>query len=477
MNGVVSHASYVPRYVLTRDAARAAWPRLPMAVSSRSVPALDEDAITMGAEAGLAALERAGIRGDDLAGVVFATESSPYVVKSAAAVVADYVNARGSVCVLDMGAGAQAGLLALVNALRDRELAERGAILVIAADAVFGEANDASDLGYGAAAAAFVVAAEGFATLQDFACAYSSYSNVWQAPGDDHLRRYDDERFDRASGYAAQMLAGVRQFVARLDRAPDWYALQLSGTADAARVASVADAGRVVGRDTVARIGDAGCANVLLALAQGLEKASPGDTILAQAYGAGTVTALFRLDADAPHAAANVSEDGDPVELSYVQYAKHRGLIPLAALPDMGAPFAASPAWERDKRPSIGLHGGRCTACGSLNFPPRAYCLDCRGEEFEDVQLPRLGEVVTYNVQYVVGIGPEEAPLPICTALLEDEEPGRYGGKVAALIADAELDSLRVGMKVRLVPRRGDVERGLVKYGWKFRPLTSAEAA
>jgi len=81
---------------------------------------------------------------------------------------------------------------------------------------------------------------------------------------------------------------------------------------------------------------------------------------------------------------------------------------------------------------------------------------------------------VTYNLQYVVGIGPEEAPLPICTALLENEPAGRYGGKVAALVTDASVDAVKVGTKVELVPRRGDVEDGLVKYGWKFRPLAAA---
>ena len=109
-------------------------------------------------------------------------------------------------------------------------------------------------------------------------------------------------------------------------------------------------------------------------------------------------------------------------------------------------------------------------ACGSLNFPPRAYCLDCRGQEFDEVALPRNASVLTFNLQYVVGIAPEEAPLPICTALVDGEEPGRYGGKVAALVTDADATQISIGTPVELVPRRGDVEEGLIKYGWKFRP-------
>src|SRR5207247_45916 len=107
---------------------------------------------------------------------------------------------------------------------------------VVAADASFGAANDSSDLGLGAGAVAFVVAKDGFASLADFAFSYSSYANLWQAVGDTALRRYDDDRFDRFAGYGAQMPALLKEFVARAEVEPDWYALQLAGTADAARV-------------------------------------------------------------------------------------------------------------------------------------------------------------------------------------------------------------------------------------------------
>ena len=165
MNQIAGYATYVPRLVLTRDAARQAWPRLSMGPNARTVPSLDEDSLTMAAHASLDALEAAGLAGEQLAGVFLATSSSPYVVKSGAAVVADYVNAPPSASVVDFGSGSHAGLAALLSALRDDELAERGPILVVGADAVFGPANDPSDLGFGAAAGAFLVAREGFATL------------------------------------------------------------------------------------------------------------------------------------------------------------------------------------------------------------------------------------------------------------------------------------------------------------------------
>ena len=74
-------------------------------------------------------------------------------------------------------------------------------------------------------------------------------------------------------------------------------------------------------------------------------------------------------------------------------------------------------------------------------------------------------------MQHILAIGPEEAPLPVCTAVLAGEPADRYGGKVAALITDADLESVAVGTEVELVPRRGDIDYGLVQYGWKFRPV------
>jgi hydroxymethylglutaryl-CoA synthase len=474
VNRIAAHATYTPRFVLSREAAREAWPQLSMAGRSRSVPSLDEDPLTMGAHAALSALEAAGVDGSQLSGVFLATASSPYVVKSGAAIVADYVSASPSACLLDVGTGSHAGLLALVAALRDRDLVERGPILVVGADAVFGPANDPSDLGFGAAAAAFVVASEGFAALTAFDHAYSSYASVWQSVGDRHLQRYDDDRFERTAGYGPQMTASLRRFVEKLDASPDWYALSLppGGKGDAVLAAVDGSADRLAGADLVARLGDTGCANALLSLAAALERARPGETIAAQAYGsgAGTVSALIAVESENRRGAQAGVADEDRIELSYVQYAKHRGLLPMTEIPSFGSPYAASPAWERSKHASVALRGGRCRACGSLNFPPRSYCLDCRGESFDAVALPRRGSVLTFNLQYVVGIGPEEAPLPICTALLEGEEAGRYGGKVAALVTDADPETIAVGTPVELIPRRGDVEDGLVKYGWKFRP-------
>ena len=226
---------------------------------------------------------------------------------------------------------------------------------------------------------------------------------------------------------------------------------------------------RVAGIDRVSREGDTGCANATGNLVLALEQARAGERVLVQGYGggAGTVVAMLRATADGLGEAADTAR-AEPVELPYAQYLRHRGHLAGPPIPSAGSAFAASPGWERTKSGSVGLQAQRCADCGSINFPRRDYCLDCRSEQLEPALLPRRGRVLTYNVQHILPIGPEEAPLPVCTVLLEGQEPDRYGGKVAALLADADLDSVAVGMDVELVPRRGDNDNGLVKYGWKF---------
>src|SRR5439155_2854234 len=141
----------------------------------------------------------------------------------------------------------------------------------------------------------------------------------------------------RTAGYMPQMSESLRRFVGALDAEPDWYALALPANGKAPADAPGA---RLVGADLVQEVGDSGCANVLLNLALALAKAEPGQRIVAQAYGsgAGTVSALIEVAANWDGAAP--ARNGR-VELDYVGYAKHRGLIPLTKLPSFGAPYAA----------------------------------------------------------------------------------------------------------------------------------------
>jgi hypothetical protein len=78
--------------------------------------------------------------------------------------------------------------------------------------------------------------------------------------------------------------------------------------------------------------------------------------------------------------------------------------------------------------------------------------------------------VVTFNLQHVVAVHPEPAPLAVGVLRVEGSQ-GSRGGQVSAMFCDEALGALAVGAPAELVYRRVGCEAGLVKYGWKARLL------
>ena len=77
--------------------------------------------------------------------------------------------------------------------------------------------------------------------------------------------------------------------------------------------------------------------------------------------------------------------------------------------------------------------------CGALNYPRRSICIDCRSRQLEDVPLPMAGTVLSYNIQHVMAVGPEQAPSPICVAQMDGVREGGYGGKVSAMVLQKDI--------------------------------------
>lgn len=83
--------------------------------------------------------------------------------------------------------------------------------------------------------------------------------------------------------------------------------------------------------------------------------------------------------------------------------------------------------------------------------------------------LPRLGEVYSYTriVDAPAGFR-EQAPYYIAMIQLDGDAP-----MVTAQLTDMGGEEPHIGLKVEMVTRklRTDGERGMIVYGYKFRPL------
>jgi len=125
--------------------------------------------------------------------------------------------------------------------------------------------------------------------------------------------------------------------------------------------------------------------------------------------------------------------------------------------------------WRLQKQ-RYSLVGEVCTHCDSKIFPPRDVCPGC-GEEAKTLYaFSGKGQVYSYSTVYSAPAGFEGAA-PYTVALVKLEE----GPLVAAQLTDVDNGKVTIGQKVEMVTRklREDGDRGMLVYGYKFRPTWS----
>ncbi|MFZ5809159.1 MAG: Zn-ribbon domain-containing OB-fold protein [Chloroflexota bacterium] len=129
------------------------------------------------------------------------------------------------------------------------------------------------------------------------------------------------------------------------------------------------------------------------------------------------------------------------------------------------------PRHWRLRQQRYGLVGEVCPHCDAKLFPPRDICPQCGNEARQPYQFSGRGEVFSYTTIYEPPAGFEEYT-PYTVALVKLEE----GPMVTAQLTDLGEKPVEIGMPVEMVTRKlrtdGD-ERGMIVYGYKFRPVMS----
>jgi uncharacterized OB-fold protein len=123
----------------------------------------------------------------------------------------------------------------------------------------------------------------------------------------------------------------------------------------------------------------------------------------------------------------------------------------------------------RLKKQRYALVGEVCPHCNAKIFPPRDVCPECNGEAKTPYEFSGRGEVYSHTTVYNPPDGFQEFA-PYTVALVKLEE----GPVVTAQLTDLGDRPVEIGMPVEMVTRKlrsdGD-ERGLLVYGYKFRPM------
>jgi uncharacterized OB-fold protein len=127
------------------------------------------------------------------------------------------------------------------------------------------------------------------------------------------------------------------------------------------------------------------------------------------------------------------------------------------------------PRHWRLKQQRYALIGEVCPHCEKKIFPPRDVCPHCGGEAKTQYAFSGRGEVFSFTTLHDGPAGYNDTT-PYTVALVKLQE----GPVVTAQLTDLGDQPIEIGMPVEMVTRRiredGD-ERGMLVYGYKFRPV------
>lgn len=166
MIGIVGYGAYIPKYRIKIEEIANQWGadaesyKKGLMLEEKSVPAPDQDTITMAVEATKNALKRAEIGPEEIGAVYVGSESHPYAVKPSGTVLAEAIGATPEVHCADFEFACKAGTEAILVCMG---LVRAGLIkygLAVGADTSQGAPGDALEYSTAAGAAAFIIGQE-----------------------------------------------------------------------------------------------------------------------------------------------------------------------------------------------------------------------------------------------------------------------------------------------------------------------------
>lgn len=470
-SGICAWGAYLPRRRLERAAAAEALAWRHQAAGrapsgTRAYAGWDEDSLTMGVEAARHAL----LAGDSVtpAGLQFASTTLPYADRSNAGVVADALSLANPLATQDTTGSQRAGTSALLAALDSGR-----PTLVVGAERRRTRAGSAEELAYGDGAAAVLTqAGPGIAEYLGGESHATDFVDHYRESGADHDYALE-ERWIRVEGHLKLVPAAIAALLSRLRISPGdvrHFVYAVPG-AVARQVAQAAGIDPAAVRDALLdRCGHTGSAHPLLMLAATLDRAQPGELVLVVGFGQGVDVLVLRTGASIANArsrgAVERTLSAGVADRAYVRFLSHSGALAMdwGMRAERDARTAQSVHYRRH-RDITGFAGGRCTRCGTVQFPRSRACVnpECRAfdTQTEHVLAGSLGRVKTYTEDWLAYV---PAP-PLQYGNVGFDE----GGNAFIEFTDVDPGELAVGTPVRFVFRIKDVDpvRGFHRYFWK----------
>lgn len=438
----------------------------------RAVASFDEDSITMAVAAAVNCLGITDRKSVD--GLYFASTTSPYREKQAAATIAAAIDLKPSAFTADFTNTTRAGTIALRAALDAVKSGSLKKALVVAADVRPSMARSDFEQNFGDGAAAVLVSADSVVEVEDCLTVNDEMLDVWRSDSESFERGWED-RFVADEGYTRVLAGAVGAFAKKKGISPKEITTAAIYAPDARRHAEMVRRLGLDGKTQVAdpmfgSVGNTGAAFALTILAGALEQAREGDRILLANYGNGADVFLLKVGAgiDKARPPRTVKHWLASKKLldSYETYEKWRKLVdpaPPTRRPPLQGPSA--PAFLRERDQNIRLYGGKCQNCGTLQYPPQRVCTRCHTKDkFTPVRFSdRKGSIFTYSMDY---LGATQQ-LPLVVAVVNFEG----GGRMLTQMTDRDPVLLKVDLPVEMTFRRLFTADGVHNYYWKSMPV------
>ncbi len=477
VHGVLAMTRYLPRLRLERSAmlAQHQWmaPGLRgLSKGQRGLANWDEDVVTMAVEAGRQLMQ--ATPGCAPRSVTLASTSLPFADRLNAAIVAAAVGVAEAAAARDVTSSPRAALAELVAALR--QAADAPQLLVAAErrvarpasaqEMIFGDGAAGAVVGVGDALATFVAAATLHADFVDhFREAGHEYDYGWEErwARDEGYMKLAVGTIQRCLADAGVAAANVSHFAmpAPLPKVNAAVAKKLGIAATA-----VVDAGHESG-------GDLGCAQPLAMLDAALRAAAPGALVLVTAFGSGCDALLLRRTA--VPCPGGVPDTGKS-ETSYMKLLSFTGQIQLewGMRAEMDNKTALTAAWREHGRMAR-FEGGRCTTCGTVQFPKTGMCVNPACRAVNTQQVLSLADVPARVLSHTSDFLAYTPHPPFQFGHVDFDG----GGRVLMEFADTDVGELEVGLPLRMVYRvkEYDRNRGFRRYFWKATPVRNSSHA
>ena len=478
MPGIIAYGGYVPRLRLQRKSMveANAWFNPGLAAYAKGERAIcnwDEDAVTMAVAASRDCL---GTEPPKLDAVYFASTTSPFQDRQCATLLATALDLPEGIETLDLTTSQRAATSALIAGLN-----RGGSVLLAASEHRRTKAASQLELLYGDAAAALLLGAgAGIAKLVATHSVSADFIDHYRGEGESFDYTWE-ERWIRDEGYmkiVPQVLMGLAEKakVKGADIAHFILPCLYRGVPEGiAKRLGIPD-GAV--RDNLqAGLGNTGAAHAIVMLVHALQQAKPGEKILVVGFGQGCDALLFEVT---PAIASPRACDGivgalkrGRAETNYNRFMAFNSLVVqeggMRSEIDRQTPLTML---YRNRDMLTALNGGRCTKCGTRQFPKSHICVNpnCGAlDTQEDAAFANTpGSIVTWSADWLT---------------YTPDPPAHYGmvqfdggGRMMADFTDVDTGSFDVGTKMRMVfrVREYDKARGFRKYFWKATPVGAA---